>query len=260
MTSLDDIDLESGEDNEIDIRSLYTGKKDEYLQNNEALESLKIECDSLIAQAAISIGISSIAISLMPMFPPIALAALFVGGLSGEYLIRVGRLYEVTKLLLEHFGNEGIKITPRVKTAEGIIDLFIKMPDKRAFALTLRSKGTAQVKWREDRQDFCISQKGNKGKKKINKWSDLLKESQKSEKIVRILKQQKSQILGTSNTERNKSVIKAIVLLGKTEIDSNNNPSLFVDFGKARVLRVQTSVVTYVVNQGDLINFLLPPE
>lgn len=259
MTSLDESNLESGEDNEIDIVSLYTGKKDEYLQNNEALENLRLECESLIERAAISGVIISVVTWILPMFPVLTLSALAVGGLSGEYLIRVGRLYEITKMLLEHFGDEGIKITPRVKTAEGIIDLLIKMPNRQSFALTLRSKGKARVKWREERQDFFVNRKGNKGTK-IVKWSTIVAESQKSEKVIRTLKKQKSPLLGVSNTERNKPVIKAFVLLDETKIDANNDPALFVDSGSAKVLRVHSGVVIYVVEKDDLIKFLSLPE
>jgi hypothetical protein len=252
-------DINLLEKNDIDVFSLYTGSKDEYLQNYEALGKLKEECDSLIAKAAISIGVSSMAL-LAPIPLLVTLPVFLLGGISAEYLIRVGRLYEITKLLLEAFGNEGVKITPRVKTDEGIIDLLVKMPSKQAFALTLRSKGDAKVKWREDRQDFFVSRKGKKGKNPTSKWSDIVKESQKSDLILRTLKKQKNPLLGSSTNERNKTVIKAFVLMGETRLDVNNDKSLFVDYRESRVLRVHTGVVTYVLEQKDLINFLQLPE
>lgn len=251
-------DINLSEENKIDVFSLYTGSKDEYLQNYEALEKLKEECDSLIAKAAISIGVSSMAL-LAPIPLLVTLPGFLLGGIPAEYLIRVGRLYEITKLLLEAFGNEGVKITPRVKTDEGIIDLLIKMPNRQSFALTLRAKGKARVKWREERQDFFVNRKGNKGIK-IVKWSTIVAESQKSEKVIRTLKKQKSPLLGVSNTERNKPVIKAFVLLDETKIDANNDPALFVDSGNAKVLRVHSGVVIYVVEKDDLIKFLSLPE
>jgi hypothetical protein len=246
------------ENNEIDILSLYTGNKDEYLQNGEALERLKEEQAILLKTCGISLALSLVGLVISPPVL-LGLSVLLSANVSLEYFTRVARLYETMKVLLEHFGDEGIKITPRVKTEEGIIDLFVKLPDKRAFALMLRSNGDSQVKWREDRQDFFVSQ-SKKGKKAIRKWSEVVGEGQKADRVIMTLKRQKNQILGTSTNERNKPVVKAIVLTGKTRIDANNDPALFVDFGRARVLRVHAGVVTYVLSNDDLINFLTPSE
>jgi hypothetical protein len=229
-----------------------------YLQNCQALEQLKIEQgvweDILKVSGIFSAGSLLIPLPLISLFGGAATAAAL------EFYLAIGRLASVTEMLLKHFGEQNITITPRVKTEEGIIDLLVKFPDRRIFAFMLKSKGTAFVKWREERQHFFISNR-KKGGKRITRDPELIKLSSKLNRMSLALKKEKNPLKGLSNTELNKITIKAIVLTGETKVDPNNDPALFVDFGRARVLRVQAESSIYVLNQDDdLINFLMPTE
>jgi hypothetical protein len=232
-----------------------------YLQNYEALVQLEIEKNRweklLIGAGFISIASMSIGL-LLPQL--LALASSSTATIGLDFLARVGRLHSVTKMLLDHFGNEGITLTPRVKTDDGVIDLLVKMPDKRTFALILRSKGEKFVKWRVEQQDFFVSRKKNRGKKEVKRWENLLNDTQELNRATLLLKKQNSLLLGASNVERKKIIIKAVVLTSKTRIDPNNDPDLFTNFGHARVLRIQADAVTHMLHRDDLINFLQPIE
>lgn len=237
----------------------YQTGENGYLQNYEALEQLQQERNQLINIAAIGGAIAAMpALVAVPIIGSLIVIPGFgLTLLSAEYLSRVSRLSIAMELLLERFGNEGIKITPRIKTEEGIIDLFVKMPDKRSFAFMLRNNGISSVKWRVDKQAFYINRKGKTGTKK---WDSVTEAIEKLDKLTRLLRKQKSPILGSSSNERSKPITKAIVLAGQTRIDPNNEASLFTEFGSAKVLRVHTDVITYVTQSEDLINFLLPAD
>ncbi|NJR76826.1 MAG: hypothetical protein HC773_31400 [Scytonema sp. CRU_2_7] len=129
----DELDLETNLDPEIDILSLYTGQKDVYLQNWDAVNQLERESD-LLAKAIIS-GYGTSAILTLISVLNFGLF-LVIGGLttvffSQEYIWRVRRLYIVAKSILDHYGNDNIVLTPRVKTGSATIDLLVRMPDKK---------------------------------------------------------------------------------------------------------------------------------
>jgi hypothetical protein len=232
-----------------------TGEK-EYLQNENALKDLKEKQTKLNDILMISGGLAAAG---MLVSSPAALVASASTYFALEASITVDRLVSVIEMLLTAFSGEGITITPCVKTDEGLIDLLVRMPDRRTFAFMLRSKGDSLVKWRGDRQEFYVSTR-KKGGKKNNKWADLLKLSQRLNAATLLLKKQKNMLVGSSNTERNKITVKAIVLTSKTRVDPNNDESVFVNFGDCKVLRVKTESVLHIVNQSDLINFLTLTE
>ena len=175
--------------------------------------------------------------------------------ISSEYLIRETRLFTTTKMLIDRFG-EDIKITLGVNTNTDIIDIFIKMSDKRSFALMLRSNGASFIRWRADRQELFSRKQGRKG---TQSWASGTRAIEQLKSTL-YLRKQKSPILGSSSSERSKPITKAIVLTGRTRLDRNNSTELLVKFGRADVLQVKTDLLTYVVQREDLVNFLLPPE
>ena len=238
------------------IKSLrQTGEK-EYLQNEKALNDLKEKQTKLNDVLMISGGLATAG---MLVSSPTALVGAASALFALEASIPVDRLISVVEMLLTAFGKEGITITPCIKTDEGLIDLLVRMPDRRTFAFMLRSNGDSLVKWREDRQDFFISIR-KKGGKKITKWKDLLQLSRRLNIMTLLLKKQKNPLMGSSNTERNKITVKAIVLTSKTKVDPDNDQSVLVDFNSSKVLRVQADTVIHIVNQEDLVNFLNSPS
>jgi hypothetical protein len=237
-----------------DIFSLYPSENNEYLQNIEAVERLKNECDLLAKATTIGTVISSW-LALLPLLPvPISLVGLVGMSLAADYLTRVHRVYFVAKMLLDNFGDDGIQITPKVKTNSAIIDLFIRMPDKRIFVLMIRGAENTSIRWREDAQNFFVTKKGN------SRRSDPLGRVIEKLNTVTDLKKEKSPLMGVTSAERNTPIIKAIVVAPGAKISAGNSPELWTNFGEARVIRVKTTSVTYVVECEDLVKFLLPPK
>jgi hypothetical protein len=233
------------------------------LQNYEALERLELEkeCwDEL--ESNYNTKPSSYEGSIKPVDLD-RFVTLKIRGLYGEdqsksfnFKKRVDYLYSVVKMLLDNYG-ENIKLSLRVTVEGKIIDLFVRLAPKPAFALMIRSYGDASVIWRSDKQDFYVTSKRRKG---TDKWNSLSKAIVQL-KSVFALKKEKNPVLGVSKAERTAPIIRAIVLAEGTEIDTNrNSPDLRVEFGKAPALKIVTDTITYVVEQKHLIDFLTPPD
>jgi hypothetical protein len=236
---------------------LQTGKSNTengYLQNEEALEFFKKK------QAdwnKISMGITSLMplglVGLMGLF----LVAL-VGGigtlLTFEFSISIDRIVPIMELLLEEFKDEGITITPRVKTNTGIIDLIVRTIDGRYFALLLRSNGDSKILWREKSQHFYTVRKIGKPK-----WSGLELSGERLNAMMLSLKEEKNPLVAISNAERKKGFTKVVVLTSKTRVDPNNDPDHLISFGRTTALRIVGKSTYYLVDSENLANFIRQP-
>jgi hypothetical protein len=240
----------------LSINDLYQTGKSGYFINYEALEYLIEKRDFWYNFSRIAMATTAVtAILSLGFASGGAAAALKALSIATSF----DRLISVVKMLLEAFDDE-ITIIPKVKTDAGKIELFVKTSDGRLFAFESRSKGTSQVRWREDRQDFFIS-----SNQKTHKWSELANISKNLNKSVLALKKQKNEIVGKTNTQLRKPVTRAIILTGKTKIDPSNDEELFLDFGKLKkddkkLLRVTTENTVFLLNQDDLVDFLMPPD
>jgi hypothetical protein len=237
---------------EFNVKSSIQDGSTKYLQNYEALEYFKTKQSQLNNISTIAAALAAVGLGTMPF---LTLAGATGAYAANELSIPVDRLVSVMEILLEEFKNEEIIITPRIKTEEGIIDLFVKTPDRRSFGLMLRSNGDTKVKWREDRQDFIVK----RNNKSISKWSELDPVAYKLNSMMKTLRDKESPLLGNSRTERKKALTKAIVLTGKTIIDPNNDPALLVDFGRTTALRVNSTSTYYLVNRENIADFLRKP-
>ena len=230
------------------LDSLSQPAEKEYLQNEAALEKYKKErlklnnfaiATSAAGRAAFFTGVYVLAI-------PEVITCMTIM----EYATPIDYIAKVMEMLLEEFKDEGITITPRVKTAEGMIDLLIRTGDRRYFALMLRSNGDSKVSWREDRQELFVTNK------RTAKWIGIYSLGQTLSKIMLHLKAEKNSLMGTSNSEIKKGFTKGIILMGKTRVDPNHNPDFLVVFGQAQVLRIRGESTLYVVDFANLANFL----
>lgn len=249
-------DIINDRSNVMQIMSFYNGRNDKHLQNFEALRMLKEEqkicLEASTVGAILTVGTSAV----LPLpFGTISIPIYALTKFCLDRVAKIDTICMVMEMLLEHFGDEGIKITPRVNTDTAIIDLFLKMPDKRSIALMLRSNGECLVRWREDRKQFVATRKG----KGARAWSSPTNAIEQL-KSVAYLSKQKSPILGATNTERKKFITKAIVLLGGTQFDCNSTPELLTDFGRAKVLTICDNSLTHLVQKDHLIDFLFLPE
>lgn len=232
------------------LEALFQKGENTYLQNHEALIYLKKI--QFWYNTAIAAG-SGTSIAGAVAAPPIGLFGSLFSLTIIELSLRVDRLISVIEELLK---IDGVIVTPSVETAEGTIDLFVMMPDRRCFAFALKSNKDSRVKWQEDKQDFfAITPRKNRAAR-VKKWSDLIKTGQNLNIRTLSLKKEKSYLLKGS-----KSIItKAIVLTSKTKVDPNNDPALFVNFGQTTTLRVHAGSYIYVLEQAKILDFLAPVE
>jgi hypothetical protein len=228
--------------------SLIQNGENEYLQNYEALEYFKQKQSQL--QNILTITDSCVGLK------PTSMTLAESDGVypANELLIPVERLVSTMETLLEEFKDEGITLTPRVQTEEGLIDLFIKTSDRRSFGLMLRSNGTSKVKWREDRGEFFVTRK-----KGTSKWSELDSVAYKLNSIMNSLRDKEDLLLGSSKTERKKALTKAIVLTGQTRLDPTIDPTRLVNFGRTTALRMNVTSTYYLLDRANLANFLRKP-
>lgn len=246
---------------ELSANDFYQTGKSGYLQNDEALEYLKEKRDFWYNLSKIWIAITSVTAILSLGFASGGAASALKCLMIATSL---DRSILIVEMLLEAF-KEKITIIPKIKTDVGKIELFVKTNDGRLFAFESRSKGTSRIKWRQDRQDFFVSSIQKNGKHRTQKWAELASISKNLNASVLALKKQKSEIIGTNNTQLRKPVTRAIIFTGRTEIDPNNDGELFLDFGKLRkndkkLLRVTTDNTVFLLNQDDLVDFLMPPD
>jgi hypothetical protein len=230
---------------------------DNYLQNYEALEALKTEFYRHI-KAWISIAGVGVAAMLAPQVAVPYMIAFGGVMLTKEYTVRLARLIEVTKSLLEAYGDDGITVTPRVKTDSAILDLLVRMPDKRVFVLMLRTGSKeSTIIWREDIKKFRMRKKGEKSQKRCSSLDKAIEELN----TFVDLKRDKHPLIGITSAERKAPVMKVIVLSPQTRISESNPSEAIVSFGNAaRVLKIVTSSTTYVVESKDLVDFLASPK
>ena len=78
--------------------------------------------------------------------------------------------------------------------------------------------------------------------------------------MILSIKAEENHLLGQSKKERKKGLIKAIVLVGQTTIDPNNDPQHLVTVGQATALKISGETTYFLVNQQDLVKFLKKPN
>jgi hypothetical protein len=230
--------------------AIFQVSSNKYLQNNEALRDLRRKQSKLNNILMIAAGASALGFKWNPL---LTLAGA-TGALSLIELSRpIDRMVYILEMLLNEFKEEGITITPRVKTEKGLIDLLIKSADGKYFVLLLRSNGESRVKWREDRQDFYTSRKGS-----ISKWIQLKPLGDELNDRMMCLKTENSSLF-SSNSDRKKPFTRAIVLTGKTTLDHNNDPERMVSFGRTTALKMMGKSTYYLVDRANLGNFIRKP-
>jgi hypothetical protein len=160
-------------------------------------------------------------------------------------LIADSRLLSVVKMLVEQYFDSIQKIGLEMTTDSHLIDIFLKLKDKRSIAIMLRSNGKSKIKWRDDKKSFYVAKSGKSP-------------AIQALKSTIVWKDRPSPFLGNGQKERKRPIIKVIVLCHGTRLNSNNAPELWDTFGQARVLRVYDETLVFVVEQDDLIKFLSP--
>lgn len=239
------------EDDGFDDRLLQTGKN-KYLQNEEALKYYKRKQSNWNNILMGIAGATSLGFTGMPL---VALFGSLGTALSIELSIPIDQVIKVMEILLNEFQAEGITITPRIETKLGLIDLIVRTADGRFFAFMIRSNGQSRVRWREDRQEFFAVRKRGRPK-----WSGLKLLGDRLNDMVLSLKEEENNLTGDSKKQRKKGFIRAIVLVGKTTIDPNNDPQHLVTFGRTTALKVCGVSTYFLVDLANLTNFIKKPD
>jgi hypothetical protein len=238
-----------------DDRLLQTGESNTengYLQNEEALTFFRKKQADWNKILMVNATFSSFGFLGMPLLGIFGCVSALT---SIERSRPIDRIVSVMEMLLDEFKEEGITITPRVKTKEGIIDLLVKAYDGRHFAFTLRSNGESKVLWRAERQEFYTVRKGRR-----SKWSGLEVLGDDLHRMMMCLKEEENLLLGSSKAARKKAFTKAIVFTSKTKLDPNNDPALMVNFGRTTALRMIRESSYYLVDLANLANFIRQPS
>jgi hypothetical protein len=155
-----------------------------YLQNEKALKYYTEKLSEWNKVAMAGAGVAAVGFLGMPI---VTLAGAVTTGTANKLSMPLDRIVSIIEMLLEEFKEEGITITPQVKTEKGLIDLLIRTADGRYFAFMLRSNGESKIKWREDRQGLFAIKKGG-----TREWSDGNSLGKKMDSSILYLKEQKN--------------------------------------------------------------------
>ncbi len=235
-------------------RPTQIGSMSEYVHNYAALSQAKRDFLNVLATCFASVLVFGLMLDVN------LLAAVGLLQLIHFNIVRLQRqanLHDVIKLLLDHFGDENIQVTANVRTSTSKIDLFVKLADKRRFAIMFRTHGKARIFWREKEQNFAAIKRSSLGWRYWNSPNLTIEQL----KTVIDLFKQKHPLLGITNSERSKPVTKVIVLTGETLLHPDRNPShLWCNFGRTKALKVYRGGGAYVIEQTSLIDFLSSPD
>lgn len=153
----------------------------------------------------------------------------------------------------ETFREREIEITLDLAIPDhGRLDLLVRFPlppKKAIFAIALRRQGGATILYREDREGFYIRRQSGK----INPWFP--------DHIERLgvqgfwLRQNREELFGTSRSDRNRPLVKLLVLTGETKI-AKHSDSLYVEIGDQRILLIKRQSSIYVLRELQLLPFM----
>ena len=240
---------------DIDLFPIQSLDIDRYPRNRSILVELehqRIELSKIIKRnSALSLIYLSLLASRL-----LDLNIIKVKTLILERLNRASRTQIVVKNILENFGDDGAKIDIEIETAYGTIDVFVKLKDRRLFAFVLRSNGANYIEFDNNIKSFWIYRK-NKGKVAV--WHSTKQMLDSFADMTTWLRETRHAVLGTSSAQIRKPVVKAIVLTGDTRLHLLHQDSdELVEFGQARVLKIDIGFITYLLELEDLIAFVLP--
>jgi hypothetical protein len=136
---------------------------------------------------------------------------------------------------------------------QGRLDLLVKFPNpprKAIFAIALRTQGKATIFYNEGKENFYI----RRGKTGFKPWTP--------DHIERLgvqgfwLRQNRQEeLFGTSRNERNRPIVKLLVITGETKIGQHSD-SLYTQVGDQRVLLLKRRSSIYVLEESQLLPFI----
>lgn len=135
----------------------------------------------------------------------------------------------------------------------GRLDLLVKFPlppKKAIFAIALRSQGKATVFYNEQKEIFYIRRR-NSG---LKPWTpDHIERLGVQGFWLRLNRQE--ELFGTSHNDRNRPIVKLLVITGETKIGQHSN-TLYTEVGDQRVLLIRRRSSIYVLEESQLLLFI----
>jgi hypothetical protein len=224
--------------------------------NKAALKRLEEE-DTWLATAYSAAG-SVVAGSIFIPEPVTKLSGFLTGMVGGSLLLKrtqkINSILRNAKALDEAFKEQQLQIFPDLPVPErGRLDMLLKFPippRKTLFAVALRSQGKATIFYHEQKQLLYVRQA--KGGLKL--WKpDHIEQLALQEFWLRQNRQQ--ELFGTSHRDKNRSVVKLLVLTGQTKLGQHND-SLYANVGDQRVLLLRRRSTIYVLEEKQLLLFI----
>ncbi|NJK52745.1 MAG: hypothetical protein HC936_07820 [Leptolyngbyaceae cyanobacterium SU_3_3] len=219
------------------------------LNNWQALEKLEQERNQLTTNCYIAAGLTAGLALTTPVLMAMAFPV-FRGMLPR--LQKTSQICTNMGLLLKAFESQGVIITPDLKVPDnGALDLFVRFPNspKANFAIGLRSNGHSSVFYNKEKENlYRRRQSGG-----LKPWQvDLFRRIGLQEFWLR---KNRQALFGQSSKDRNRAVVKVLVLTGETKLGKHPE-QMYAIIGDQKVLLVQKRVAVYILEERQQIPFV----
>jgi hypothetical protein len=233
-----------------DSLSDYPQDEPVLLNNREAWNQLAQERERLAASCYLA-GAALIAGATFAN-PFLTLGVLPPLGGLGIRLQKTNQIYLSLGRLLEKFEKQSVIITPCLDVPDnGSLDLFVRFPNppKANFAIGLRSNGDSKVFYDPEKENLYVRRRGGG----LKPWQvDLFRRIGLQEFWLR---KNRQVLFGQSSKDKNRAVVKILVLTGKTKLGQHPE-QMYATIGEQKVLLVQKRVAVYLMEESQLIPFI----
>jgi hypothetical protein len=220
------------------------------LSNHDALEMLAQRRNYLTA-LCYSVGVLLVISTTLSVLT-VTLGSIPSLGFLGIRLQKTSQILLNMERLLNEFESQGVILTPELAVPEnGTLDLFMRFPNppKVNFAIGFRSNGNSKVSYNSAKETLYRRRK-NGG---LKPWDvDLFRRIGLQEFWLR---KNRKDLFGQSSKDKNRSVVKLLVLTGETRLGSHPE-EMYVSVGDQRVLFIQKRVSVYLMEENQLIPFI----
>jgi hypothetical protein len=238
-------------------KSLDSERVVEKIHDNQA-EFRRLEEEDRWLSAAYAAASGALAGSVVIPEPVTRLGSLLAGTVGVNLVLKrmqkIRSILRTGKALDEAFIDQQIQIfTDLPVPNHGRLDLLAKFPippKKAVFAIALRSQGKATVFYNEQKESLYVRTSGSG----LKLW--------KPDHIERLgiqgfwLRQNRQEeLFGTSSRDKNRPVIKLLVVTGETKIGQHSD-HLYTEMGDQRVLLLQRRSSIYVSQEDQLLPFI----
>jgi hypothetical protein len=238
-------------------KSFENGFTVESTHDNQAEFKRLVEEDRWLSNAYAAASGALVATIAIPE-PVTKLGSLLVGTVGVNLVLKrtqkINNILRNGRALNEAFTEQEIQIfTDLPVPDQGRLDMLVKFPlppKKAVFAIALRSQGKATVFYNEQKESLYVRTSGSG----LKPW--------KPDHIERLgiqgfwLRQNRQEeLFGTSSRDKNRPVIKLLVVTGETKIGQHSD-HLYTEIGDQRVLLLQRRSSIYVLKEGQLLPFI----